>query len=101
MRLQSQVSSCIQISLCLTIMKESRTFCEDYLTHREQKVVIERQSFTWSVIPSGVPQGSLLGPLFFVILSDVPDVVMPENTIVLYADDCKNIQTYKVYIRST
>lgn len=65
-------------------------WCEDYLTHREQRVVIEGQSSAWSVIPSGVPQGSLLGPLFFVIfISDLPNVVMPGNTIALYADDCK------------
>ena len=66
-------------------------WCKDYLTDREQRVVIEGQSSTWSVIPSGVPQGSLLGPLFFVFfVSDLPDVVMPGNIqLALYADDCK------------
>ena len=29
-------------------------WCKDYLTDREQRVVIEGQSSTWSVIPSGV-----------------------------------------------
>ena len=52
--------------------------------------VIEGQSSTWSVIPSGLSQGSLLGPIFFkVFISDLPDVAMPRNTIALYADDCK------------
>ena len=33
---------------------------------------------------------SLLGPLFFVIfISDLPEVVLPGNTIALHADDCK------------
>ena len=65
-------------------------WCENYLSHREQGVVIDGQSSAWSVVPSGVPQGSLLGPLFFAIfISDLPDVVMPENTVALYADDCK------------
>ena len=37
-----------------------------------------------------MPQGSLLGPLFFVIfISDLPEVVMPGNCVSLYADDCK------------
>ena len=56
----------------------------------EQRVVIEGLSSSLTVIPSGVPQGSLLGPLFFLIfISDLPDVVMAGNTIALYADDCK------------
>ena len=65
-------------------------WCKDYLTDREQRVVIEGLSSSWTVIPSGVPQGSLLGPLFFVIfICDLPDAVMAGNTIALYADDCK------------
>ena len=43
-----------------------------------------------SEITSGVPQGSILGPQFFVIfINDFPDVVCSDNTIVLYADDSK------------
>ena len=45
---------------------------------------------TWCAIPSGVPQGSLLGLWFFVIfISDLPEVVMPGNCVSLYADDCE------------
>ena len=65
-------------------------WCKDYLTNGEQRVVIEGMNSTWWAIPSGVPQGSLLGPLFFVIfISDLPEVVMPGNCVSLYADDCK------------
>ena len=47
-------------------------------------------SSSWSDVSSGVPQGSLLGSLFFVIfISDLPKVVLPGSTIALYADDCK------------
>ena len=46
--------------------------------------------YSLSEITSGVPQGSILGPLFFVIfINDFLDVVCSDNTIVLYADDSK------------
>ena len=65
-------------------------WCKDYLIDREQRVVIKGMNSTWCAIPSGVPQGFLLGPLFFIIfISDMPEVVMPRNCVSLYADDCK------------
>ena len=65
-------------------------WCHDYLTNREQRVVIDRVNSSWCSILPGVPEGSLLGPLFFVIfISDLPEVVTPGNTASLYADDCK------------
>ena len=46
-------------------------------------------SSSWSDVSSGVPQGSLLGPLFSVLfISDLPKVVLHGSTIALYADDC-------------
>ena len=65
-------------------------WCESYLSNRRQKVVLDGISSSWSNVSSGVPQGSLLGPLFFVIfISDLSEVVLPGSTIALYADDCK------------
>ena len=41
-------------------------------------------------ITSRAPQGSILGPLFFVLfINDLPDVVCSTSTIALYADDSK------------
>ena len=65
-------------------------WCESYLSNRRQRVVLDGIFSSWFDVSSGVPQGSLLGPFFFVIfISDLPEVVLPGNTIALYADDCK------------
>ena len=65
-------------------------WCRDYLSNREQRVVIDGISSDWRSIPSGVPQGSLLGPLLFVIfINDLLDVASPTSLVALYADDCK------------
>ena len=66
------------------------SWCKDYLNNRTQRVVIDGYSSSLSEISSGVPQGSILGPLFFVIfINDLSHVVCSDNTIALYADDSK------------
>ena len=65
-------------------------WCESYLSNRRQRVVLDGISSSWPDVPTGVPQSSLLGPLFFVLfVSDLPEVVLPGSTIALYAYDCK------------
>ena len=64
--------------------------CESYLTDRRQRVLIDGASSSLSGVFSGVLQGFLLGPLFFIIISDLPSVVPTDNTIALFAGDCKS-----------
>ena len=60
---------------------------KDYLTDRQQRVCINGQTSTWGYISAGVPQGSVLGPLLFLIfIDDLTDAVLLSD-IRLYADD--------------
>jgi len=57
-----------------------------YLSDRFQRVVIKGQFSTWTKILAGVPQGSILGPLLFLIyIDDIIDDI--EANILLFADD--------------
>ena len=42
---------------------KSTTFIQSYLNKRVQKVNVNNKFSAWEVIYSGVPQGSILGPL--------------------------------------
>ena len=55
------------------------------MTTRRQRVVIDGHSSGWSEETSGVPQGSILGPLLFLVFNDFPLAV--KCNCELFADD--------------
>ena len=58
----------------------------DYLRDRIQRVVLNGQTSTWANILAGVPQGSILGPLLFLIyINDLPQNL--KSTVKIFADD--------------
>ena len=62
------------------------TVIKDFLNDRQQRVVLNGKSFIWFPITTGVPQGSVLGPLLFLIyMNDFLDNISSESK--LFADD--------------
>ena len=60
----------------------------NYLTERKQFVVVEGSHSPTLKVLSGVPQGSVLGPLLFVIyINDVANCISGGSKINLFADD--------------
>lgn len=60
-----------------------------YLNNRSQAVVINNYVSSWVHIPSGVPQGSLLGPLLFNIFVNDIDKCLKNSHLLCFADDMK------------
>ena len=59
---------------------------QNYLSNRTQRVVINNVSSDWSNVKAGVPQGSILGPLFFIKFINVIITNM-QSQIKLFSDN--------------
>ena len=63
-----------------------------FLTNRMQRVVIRSKYSDWSSVKSGVPQGTILGPILFIIyINDISTDLT--STVKIYADDTKIYRT--------
>ena len=64
-------------------------FFKCYLSNRKQCVIVDNQASQWLPVTSGVPQGSILGPLLFIIyINDLPSI-LNSSLPFLFADDTK------------
>ena len=58
----------------------------NFLRNRKQRVVLNGQTSSWADVNAGIPQGSILGPLLFLIYINDLAVGLSTNAK-LFADD--------------
>jgi len=64
------------------------SWIHNFLTDRKMRVGLRGSFSAWAEVLSGVPQGSILGPLLFILfVNDLPDWIKSE--IKMFADDTK------------
>jgi ribonucleases P/MRP protein subunit RPP40 len=70
---------------------------ENWLTGRKQRVVLNGKFSDWLEVLSGIPQGSVLGPLLFIVfINELDDAAVIIDLISKFADDtklCKAVQS--------
>ena len=61
---------------------------EQWLTERRQRVVVDGEVSSWKSVLSGVPQGSVPGPILFLVYIDDLEEGVTSN-VLTFADDIK------------
>ena len=82
------------------ISGSTHEWINSWLSGRTQQVVLDGQASDLVQVLSGVPQGSVLGPILYLIfINDLPDNI--RSSVRLFADDCvlyRNIYTIQDFL---
>ena len=65
---------------------------ESFLTNRKQRVIVNGTPSSWHDVISGVPQGSVLGSILFVIYINTLIEVVKYSDLFLFADENKLVK---------
>ena len=80
----------------LGLENNSLMWIQSYLSNRKQITRIKEFTSSTEIIKSGVPQGSILGPLLFLCyVNDLPEVFENKCQMLSYADDTQLLVTAK------
>ena len=77
----------------------TNTFMQSYLTNRKQYVFFCGKNSQLKSITIGVPQGSVLGPLLFLLYINVMLKKITKSSICLFADDTTILTVQKQFDR--
>jgi len=66
-----------------------KEWIRSFLCDRQMWVAVDGEISSKCRVDSGVPQGTVLGPLLFLLfINDLPDQISPGTTARLFVDDC-------------
>ena len=77
----------------LHLSQETIDWIESYLAARQQKVLANGVQSPYQTITQGVPQGSVLGPLFYIVYANELPKIAQKCNVALYTDDTISCRT--------
>ena len=69
---------------------------ESFLKERRQRVTVNGAESNWAIVESGIPQGSVLGPILFIIfINDMPGETVCPLKLLLTMPNCSTVSHQK------